>query len=71
MTVQVGLLLARLLVGNMLSLAPAVFFEFEAFGTAGFFLNPVITIAARGAFQPDILAHRLLLPASPGRWPGQ
>ena len=37
---------------------PAIFFSFEPLRTPRFFLNAVVSVAALGAFQPNILTHR-------------
>jgi hypothetical protein len=39
-----------------------IFFEFQSTSAAGLFLNPVISIAGFGAFQPDVLSHRSCVP---------
>src|SRR5271166_5529108 len=52
-----GSLLARLLVGSVLPLAAAVLLQLEPTCPAGFLLDPVVPVPARGAFQPNILTH--------------
>ena len=54
-----SLLFARLFVGGMLSLAPAVFLQFKAVGAPGFFLDAIIPFSAGGAFEPDVFPHQL------------
>src|SRR5271166_2615428 len=70
-----GSLLARLLVGSVLSFAAAVLLQLEPACPAGFLLHPVVPVPARGAFQPNILTHDPTAPTLrrdrfPGSTPG-
>jgi hypothetical protein len=52
------LLLSRLLVNRVLPLTSAVLLQLESLGTPCLLGGTVVTLTARGAFQPDVFAHR-------------
>jgi len=60
-----GSLLTGLLVGSVLPLAAAVLLQLEPACPAGFLLDPVVPVPARGAFQPNILTHDETAPTLP------
>src|SRR5208337_2557020 len=60
-----GSLLTGLLMGSVLPLATAVLLQLEPACPAGFLLDPVVPIPARGAFQPNILTHDETAPTLP------
>src|SRR5262249_53839962 len=54
-----ALFLARLLVGGVLPVSPAVLLQLETIGAPSFLLNAVVAIAAGCALEPDIFPHQL------------